>query len=72
LPAALRQPLELRLHERLSYEEIAEVMQVPLATIRSRLHSALIRLREAMDVAPEEIDQRRKGHGSRNTQTADD
>jgi len=61
LPAELRQTLELRLHDRLSYEEIAEVLEIPIGTVRSRLHAAMIRLRRSMDV--EINDQRSSGHG---------
>jgi RNA polymerase sigma-70 factor (ECF subfamily) len=50
LPEALRETLELRLREELSYEEIADVLGVPIGTVRSRLHHAVGRLREA--VAP--------------------
>ena len=50
LPSDLRQTLELRLHDRLSYEEIAEAMEIPIGTVRSRLHAAMIRLRRALDV----------------------
>ena len=48
LPAGLREVLELRLRDELSYEEIADVLQVPLGTVRSRLHYALQRLRVAV------------------------
>ena len=48
LPATLREVLELRLRNELSYEEIADVLQVPLGTVRSRLHYALARLRAAV------------------------
>jgi len=72
LPLPLRQALELRLYDRLSYEEIAQVLEVPISTIRSRLHSALIRLRQAMDDESADNDQRSKGHGPSNTQTIDD
>jgi hypothetical protein len=32
----------------LSYEEMAEVLQVPEKTVKSRLHSARMRLRELL------------------------
>lgn len=48
LPATLREVLELRLRDELSYEEIADVLQIPLGTVRSRLHTALEHLRIAM------------------------
>ena len=48
LPATMRETLELRLRSELSYEEIAEVLQIPIGTVRSRLHAALRRLRAAL------------------------
>lgn len=46
LPADLRQAITLRELEGLSYEEIAEVMNCPIGTVRSRI----FRAREAIDV----------------------
>jgi RNA polymerase sigma-70 factor (ECF subfamily) len=52
LPAAQREVLELRLAQELSYEEIAEVLGIPIGTVRSRLHNAVAGLRTwAKDVA---------------------
>ena len=48
LPEQIRETLELRLRDELSYEEIAAVLEIPLGTVRSRLHTALRLLREAM------------------------
>jgi RNA polymerase sigma-70 factor, ECF subfamily len=48
LPDTLREPLELRLKGDLSYEEIAEVLGIPLGTVRSRLHNAVRWLRSEM------------------------
>ena len=48
LPELVRETLELRLREELSYEEIAVVLGIPVGTVRSRLHRALVLLREAM------------------------
>ena len=48
LPQQIRETLELRLREELSYEEIASVLEIPLGTVRSRLHSALRMLRDAL------------------------
>jgi RNA polymerase sigma-70 factor, ECF subfamily len=42
----LRLTLVLREMEQLSYEEIAEAMDVPIGTVRSRLHAARERFRE--------------------------
>lgn len=46
LPPDLRQAITLRELEGLSYEEIAEVMDCPIGTVRSRI----FRAREAIDV----------------------
>jgi RNA polymerase sigma-70 factor (ECF subfamily) len=48
LGAELKETLELRLRERLSYEEIAQALEIPVGTVRSRLHAALRQLRDAM------------------------
>ena len=47
LPAELCQAITLREIEGLSYEEIAEVMNCPIGTVRSRI----FRAREAIDKA---------------------
>jgi RNA polymerase sigma-70 factor (ECF subfamily) len=49
LPPALRETLELRVRERLSYEEIAQVLRIPIGTVRSRLHAAMQQLRQDMN-----------------------
>jgi RNA polymerase sigma-70 factor (ECF subfamily) len=49
LPPPAREALELRLRDGLSYEEIAVVLEIPVGTVRSRLHSAMHRLRDAME-----------------------
>ena len=48
LPALQREALLLKLQHELSYEEIAEVLAVPVGTVRSRLHHAVLRLRETI------------------------
>lgn len=45
MPTDLRSTLVLREVEQLSYEEVAEVMNVPVGTVRSRLHAARERFR---------------------------
>jgi RNA polymerase sigma-70 factor (ECF subfamily) len=48
LSPELRETLQLRLEQDLSYEEIAAVLEIPIGTVRSRLHMALRRLQEAL------------------------
>lgn len=48
LPQEMRETLELRLADDLSYEEIAAVLEIPVGTVRSRLHNAVKKLREEM------------------------
>lgn len=48
LPEPLRETLELRVRHDLSYQEIAEVLAIPVGTVRSRLHRAVRRLRETL------------------------
>jgi RNA polymerase sigma-70 factor (ECF subfamily) len=48
LPAAQRETLQLKLQHELSYEEIAEVLGIPVGTVRSRLHHAVNHLRTAL------------------------
>jgi len=48
LPPELRETLALRLEQELSYEEIARVLDIPVGTVRSRLHTAVLRLRSAL------------------------
>jgi RNA polymerase sigma-70 factor (ECF subfamily) len=45
LPGLLRQALVLCYYDGLKYAEIAEVLGVPLNTVKSRLHAAIARLR---------------------------
>jgi RNA polymerase sigma-70 factor (ECF subfamily) len=49
LPEEMRETLELRLADDLSYEEIAAVLEIPIGTVRSRLHNAVRKLREEMN-----------------------
>lgn len=46
LPDALRQTLILAYHEDLKYREIADILKIPVGTVKSRLHAALARLQQ--------------------------
>jgi RNA polymerase sigma-70 factor (ECF subfamily) len=48
LKPEFREPLQLRLQSELSYEEIAETLDIPVGTVRSRLHHAVRELRRMM------------------------
>lgn len=48
LPDKLRETLDLRLRHDLSYEEIAQVLSIPVGTVRSRLHHAVRQLRDEL------------------------
>ena len=48
LSPELRETLQLRLEHELSYEEIATVLEIPVGTVRSRLHNAVQRLQQAL------------------------
>jgi RNA polymerase sigma-70 factor (ECF subfamily) len=48
LPEPQREVLQLRLRHDLSYEEIAAVLEIPVGTVRSRIHYAMRRLRDRL------------------------
>ncbi|MGE4158598.1 MAG: RNA polymerase sigma factor [Planctomycetota bacterium] len=55
LPWHCRETLVLRVYSGLDYAEIAEVLDIPLGTVKSRLHEAMTLLREIardLDMAP--------------------
>jgi RNA polymerase sigma-70 factor (ECF subfamily) len=49
LPETQREALLLKLQQELSYAEIAEVLDIPVGTVRSRLHHALLNLRQTLN-----------------------
>jgi RNA polymerase sigma-70 factor, ECF subfamily len=49
MPALQREILDLRFQHDLSYAEIAEALDIPVGTVRSRLHNAIALLRERME-----------------------
>jgi RNA polymerase sigma-70 factor (ECF subfamily) len=46
LPDTLRQTLILAYHQDLKYREIAEILKIPVGTVKSRLHAALEKLQQ--------------------------
>jgi RNA polymerase sigma-70 factor (ECF subfamily) len=46
LPEALRETLILAYHQDLKYREIAEILKIPVGTVKSRLHAALAKLQQ--------------------------
>lgn len=48
LPEDLRTTLILQIYEGLKYREIAVVLEIPIGTVKSRLNSAMHRLREEL------------------------
>jgi RNA polymerase sigma-70 factor (ECF subfamily) len=51
LPERLRQILILIYYQKLKYREIADILDLPLGTVKSRLHLALAKLRERAQVS---------------------
>ena len=52
LPEKLRLPLVLCYSEGMSYQEAADALHVPLATVRGRIHRAKGELRKQLDDSP--------------------
>lgn len=55
LPEGLRETLLLKLRHELSYAEIAEVLDIPIGTVRSRLHQAVLKLRQSLESTEESL-----------------
>ncbi len=51
LPETLRQTLILAYHQDLKYREIADILKIPVGTVKSRLHAALAKLQQMARVA---------------------
>jgi RNA polymerase sigma factor (sigma-70 family) len=65
LPAEFRETVALRFFADMALEEIAQAQQVPLGTVKSRLHGAMARLRTALttgDAPSEQSMATRDGH----------
>lgn len=48
LPGKYRQPFVLHMHERMSYEEVSEILRLPVATVGTRIHRAKDKLRKEL------------------------
>jgi RNA polymerase sigma-70 factor (ECF subfamily) len=52
LPEFLRQVVVLAYYQGLKYREIAEILDIPVGTVKSRLHAALVKLQGAWNQLP--------------------
>jgi len=52
LPDFLRQVVILAYYQGLKYKDIADIMNIPVGTVKSRLHTALCKLQEAWTMEP--------------------
>jgi RNA polymerase sigma-70 factor (ECF subfamily) len=52
LPDFLRQVVVLAYYQGLKYREIAGILDIPVGTVKSRLHAALVRIQEAWADSP--------------------
>jgi RNA polymerase sigma-70 factor, ECF subfamily len=52
LPELLREVVVLAYFQGLKYRDIAEILDIPVGTVKSRLHAALIKLQEAWAASP--------------------
>ena len=52
LPDGLRQVVILAYYQGLKYREIAEILEIPVGTVKSRLHAALVKLHEHWSASP--------------------
>ena len=52
LPEFLRQVLVLAYYQGLKYREIADILGIPVGTVKSRLHAALVKLQEMWSETP--------------------
>jgi len=52
LPDPFRQVVVLAYYQGMKYRDIAEVLDIPVGTVKSRLHAALVKLQEAWSQSP--------------------
>jgi RNA polymerase sigma-70 factor (ECF subfamily) len=53
LPDLFRQVVVLAYYQGLKYREIADILEIPVGTVKSRLHAALAKLQEAWNEPPD-------------------
>lgn len=49
LPEAMREVVELAVFQDMPYAEVAEVLEIPVGTVKSRMSNALRKLKEVLD-----------------------
>jgi RNA polymerase sigma-70 factor (ECF subfamily) len=52
LPDFMKQVLVMAYYQGLKYRDIADALAIPVGTVKSRLHAALVRLHETLSAAP--------------------
>jgi RNA polymerase sigma-70 factor, ECF subfamily len=52
LPDPYRQVVVLAYYQGMKYRDVAEVLDIPVGTVKSRLHAALVKLQEAWNQSP--------------------
>ncbi len=55
LPVDLRQIIVMKEFEEMTFQEISEILDLPLSTVKSRLYTALKQLRMKLERAPVEV-----------------
>jgi RNA polymerase sigma-70 factor, ECF subfamily len=55
LPSEERAIVVLRIYERASYQEIADVLSLPLGTVKWKMHEAVRKLRPALEAMSDEV-----------------
>jgi RNA polymerase sigma-70 factor (ECF subfamily) len=53
LPIEQRETIVMKIYEGLKFNEIAEIVDCPVSTVKSRLYLGLVKLREVLDIQPQ-------------------
>jgi RNA polymerase sigma-70 factor (ECF subfamily) len=67
MPALYREVLQLNYFQRMSYQQISEVLGVPLGTVKSRLHAAVATFADAWKASSKPAARRGAGSGKEST-----